>query len=109
MKMKTLLAQITLTQAYKGVVEIKDKVNMPTDEIYQPVDAKEILISKFYLENERTVSCEILNSNGELIGYGKAMCHEEDRFDIQKGLALSEFRARANMFENISDALAKEY
>ncbi|ACQ51791.1 hypothetical protein FDF29_11815 [Clostridium botulinum] len=62
---------------------------------------------KFY-RNDRNITAVITNESRTIKGIGIAKCNPKDKFDIRKGLQLSEIRARGDFYKNTAERFLRE-
>ncbi|WP_409068894.1 hypothetical protein ACFLKC_14270 [Clostridium caseinilyticum] len=63
---------------------------------------KQVHHLKFY-KNGRNITAVMTNETGAIKGVGIAKCNPKDRFDIRKGLQLSEMRAREDFYRSTAN------
>lgn len=60
-----------------------------------------------YYRQGESIICEIRDELNSIIGEGVAKCHHEDDFNYKTGMALSEVRARENMYSRLIKKIIK--
>lgn len=96
-----------------GSLKVKNTLSFNGDmpEPFKCKGSKETNSVYIYFQNIKKGTCTcIIKSTltGEVKGIGIARCNPNDRFDLTKGTAIAEYRAKINQYEKYIKAIGKE-